>query len=244
MSDPSSPPVLPRASWPRIGAEALAIVGSILLAFAIDAWWDGLQETARQRSELENLAGDFGQAREELLEKRYFHSLIASSAREAGSRLATAGSEEVVPIPDTLVLAVLSLPTLDIANATLEELEMAADISAIEDPVLRSALVAWPRVVRDVFNEEATSQRLTEGRLIPLLREAADLTPAWERFQGWVDRHARGTPETRVRVAIPTRNSELLRNLLAERTHHEVATVAVLDRSVAHVDSILTLLQR
>ncbi len=33
--------------WKRIGIEAAAIVASILLAFAIDAWWSSKSEQAR-----------------------------------------------------------------------------------------------------------------------------------------------------------------------------------------------------
>ena len=33
-------------------AEALTITGSILLAFAIDAWWDGVQESDLDRAHL------------------------------------------------------------------------------------------------------------------------------------------------------------------------------------------------
>jgi hypothetical protein len=38
--------------WKRLSVEALAIVGSILLAFAIDAWWEDL---ARSSDEVESL---------------------------------------------------------------------------------------------------------------------------------------------------------------------------------------------
>ena len=32
--------------WPRIAAESAAIIASILLAFWIDAWWEGRQQSA------------------------------------------------------------------------------------------------------------------------------------------------------------------------------------------------------
>ena len=51
--------------WSRIGAESVAIVASILLAFAINAWWEDklerdleTQQLSRLRAELEvNVAG-------------------------------------------------------------------------------------------------------------------------------------------------------------------------------------------
>jgi hypothetical protein len=67
MKEPSSqpphpaeqPPAQPSARsipWARLGAESLTIVASILLAFAIDAWWDGRQAAAREADVLRALA--------------------------------------------------------------------------------------------------------------------------------------------------------------------------------------------
>ena len=33
-----------RKNWKRLALEAVVIVGSILLAFVIEAWWSGQQE--------------------------------------------------------------------------------------------------------------------------------------------------------------------------------------------------------
>lgn len=45
--------------WKRLSAEAVAIVGSILLAFAIDAWWENVQDARRQETLLTALLLDF-----------------------------------------------------------------------------------------------------------------------------------------------------------------------------------------
>ena len=42
-------------AWPRLIAESVAIVASILLAFAIDAWWDVQQTFAVEQELLSNL---------------------------------------------------------------------------------------------------------------------------------------------------------------------------------------------
>ncbi len=50
----------------RIFAEGIAIVVSILLAFAIDAWWDGSREREREATVLEGLQTEFEANRERL----------------------------------------------------------------------------------------------------------------------------------------------------------------------------------
>ena len=47
------------AHWSRILAEGSAIVVSILLAFAIQAWWEGRQSRALEQDTLDQLAANF-----------------------------------------------------------------------------------------------------------------------------------------------------------------------------------------
>ena len=52
--------------WKRLSVEAAAIVGSILLAFAIDAWWAERLERITEREELSRLYDEFSSNRERL----------------------------------------------------------------------------------------------------------------------------------------------------------------------------------
>ena len=45
--------------WKRITVEAAAIVASILLAFAIDAWWDELRDRVVERNVLSTIRAEF-----------------------------------------------------------------------------------------------------------------------------------------------------------------------------------------
>lgn len=54
--------------WLRIGAESVAIIASILIAFALDAWWDGRELAEREDWYLESLEKDFLENRENLEE--------------------------------------------------------------------------------------------------------------------------------------------------------------------------------
>ena len=52
--------------WRRVLIEGVVIVGSILLAFAIDAWWDERQERSLTDRRIEALLSEFEQARAEI----------------------------------------------------------------------------------------------------------------------------------------------------------------------------------
>jgi len=53
-------------NWPRIFAEGTAIVISILLAFTIDAWWQGRQDAALARAQIQSLADEIREGRNQL----------------------------------------------------------------------------------------------------------------------------------------------------------------------------------
>ena len=68
--------------WPRILAEGGAIVVSILLAFGIQAWWEGREEEQRRQALLRGLAADFTAAQGESDRvTNYYHRIY-----EAGER--------------------------------------------------------------------------------------------------------------------------------------------------------------
>ena len=54
--------------WPRIAAESAAIVGSILLAFWIDAWWDLRNQNEEARAYLQAIEAELNENRE-IIEK-------------------------------------------------------------------------------------------------------------------------------------------------------------------------------
>lgn len=55
--------------WQRLSIEAAAIVGSILLAFAIDAWWEDRQNLESEQFALRSLREDFSASRQELSQR-------------------------------------------------------------------------------------------------------------------------------------------------------------------------------
>ena len=48
----------PQIPWLRVFVEGVVIVASILLAFGLQAWWDGVQERIEEREIIERLISD------------------------------------------------------------------------------------------------------------------------------------------------------------------------------------------
>lgn len=87
--------------WLRIGTESIAIVGSILLAFAIDAWWDERQERTLESEYLAAIIDEIDQnidvsgdraGNRRILERSYSDLLHARMLLRTDSYIADAGS--------------------------------------------------------------------------------------------------------------------------------------------------------
>jgi hypothetical protein len=79
----------PRIPWGRLGAEGAVIVASILLAFAVQAWWEGRQEQRQEteyltalREELNEGLARLPQTETAFRETLYAHEALVGQFRE------------------------------------------------------------------------------------------------------------------------------------------------------------------
>ena len=84
--------------WLRLGAESVVIVGSILLAFAIDAWWADRQVRAEEQRILLSLTAEF-EFNLALIEREleYRHAVVSSILK-----IFDASAEEAILEPETV----------------------------------------------------------------------------------------------------------------------------------------------
>jgi hypothetical protein len=136
--------------WKRIAVEATAIVISILLAFAIDAWWDEKKERDVEHRTLEALRSDLVASSEEL--DRLLEGLAA--ARTNFARFQAATPAELIKIdPEAVRPIVISLVTPASFNpitATHDALSNDGRLGLISDPELLRHLSNWQRALDDI----------------------------------------------------------------------------------------------
>ena len=100
--------------WKRLTVEAAAIVGSILLAFAIDAWWDERLERAEENEQLIRLRAEFNTNIERIDERLSFSRMVESSSEfftliEAGLNQ----GQPTIDVPTTTLIWFLIAPTFE-----------------------------------------------------------------------------------------------------------------------------------
>jgi len=129
--------------WPRILAEGFAIVVSILLAFGIQAWWEGRQERALELKYVERLRADL-----EADTIRFNDIEVAFSIKVGVLRDLLRANGTPLPVRDANeLMARLDLSTYNavtqISSATFHEMESSGALRLLDDVSLRNALTEY-----------------------------------------------------------------------------------------------------
>ncbi len=130
--------------WLRVFVEGVVIVGSILLAFGIQAAWDGRQEREDERQALEALARDFESAAE-VIDRELLS--MDSVAIAANIILGWTGPSADSRHADSLALLMPSITRVASFQpplGTLQALLGSGDLRLIRNDSLRAALASFP----------------------------------------------------------------------------------------------------
>lgn len=129
--------------WPRIAAEGITIVASILLAFSIDAWWGDRQQRAAEQVVLHALLDDL-QAKQVLLAdmNRFSRAIYDSAIR----LLRIASGAEQKPSEDTIDRLIVDTWWVGSEalwdSAPMDQLVAGGDLSRISNPELVQELAS------------------------------------------------------------------------------------------------------
>jgi hypothetical protein len=147
-----------RIPWLRIVAESVAIVLSILLAFAIDAWWDERQEAEEEYEVLVGLEADFLDLRARLSRWEGFNR---TGVRLLDQFLSDSVASLDRAAADSAFFYVLLVNVLD-QGGPLEALLASGRLELIRNREIRSRLAKWPDWLEDIHTNDL-SRRETAG---------------------------------------------------------------------------------
>ena len=143
-----------KVPWLRISVEGAVIVGSILLAFAIDAAWERSQERGQEIRVLEALLTEFETNRANLPSYMDRHRQGSEASADIQERLREAGGGNTITLPDTLLFWPLATPSFDPATGAVSAALQSGDMRFIPDATLRQAVAGWPSRIADSRENE------------------------------------------------------------------------------------------
>ena len=161
--------------WLRLGAESVAIVASILLDFAIDAWWEDNQARAEEQTILLSLKAEF-EYNVALIERElgYRHAVVSSILK-----IFDASSERTVLEPETvdqLLGDVTWWGEAEYSTGAIDSLLQGGMLSIIENDELRRSLASLPGEYSASLRSEVQDQETARDIIYPFLSENASLT--------------------------------------------------------------------
>jgi len=205
----------------RIAAEALAIVASILLAFAIDAWWDDRAEARQEQRLLTALLAEFETNIETLQQARMEYErqyLLALRLLEyVPAKVSELDDAELVELFRSLLVA----GTIHLESGAHDGLLASGELNLVGNDTLRNRLAAWPSYVVEwseeqdsVFNEVFDMNRPYFAKLIPI----RSLQPGFAPFRDGDAPPAVPTIPVDLDALIESSRSVAFDNLVYQRT--------------------------
>ncbi len=233
--------------WMRIAVEAAAVVGSILLAFAIDAWWDDHQDRVEEQRIFVGLKSEFEQNLELIeIELSYRNAVIDSILEIFDASVAPNPLEPEVL--DGLIGDLTWWQNIKYSRGAIDGLLQSGELSLIENEDLRRDLASMPSRYDDTAASELYDQYTTLNVIIPFLNTHSSLSQ--------IANTAKGRPGTGKELAPPAypvgepqdhtgllRDPEFLGILVQEHWNHLGAISAyeslkaALENSIRLIDS-------
>jgi hypothetical protein len=158
-----------RIPWLRISAEGAAIIASILLAFAIDAWWDRVQADRDTQEILDAVLVEMESNLTSLQDSITHHEEIVDAIKIALEQTSIAG---------LLDEAVIDVEVFEPSTGALDTLIVTGMLAAIDEPALQISLGGFNRLASDLNERES---RAVEFRDAARRRIAAIGDPIWNR---------------------------------------------------------------
>jgi len=150
--------------------EGVVIVGSILLAFALDAWWDNQSRVAELREQAQVVAGEMAAAREALQSAHNAHELNGDFAAHLTDVLRSVPEGAEVVVSDTLVGPLLPQTTADVNTGSVEAFIAAGGLELVEGAEIRTALLGWSTRIEDLQDDEVHHRDFAAADLNRYLR--------------------------------------------------------------------------
>ena len=169
-----------RIPWKRLYVEAAAIVASILLAFAIDAWWADRLERREMVIVLDRLSAEFESNYTMLSDfqeqcRTQCRAAQASDSTYLEILAALDDGAEYVDVEDEMLATLMATPTFEAETPVLDGLVRSGRIQLIDDQKILSAIAYWDRMLRNTGELEARARTNVDSRLISILGDRGDI---------------------------------------------------------------------
>jgi hypothetical protein len=165
-----------KTRWTRFIYEALVIISSILIAFAIDAWWSNKSDQIQRKSLLLSLNEDFENSMKQLNELKYNHYKIERNLE----KLIIWSDIDILPKDytitfDSILGSIFWRQVYDPPMGTVESIISSSRFDLIENQKLLSELTKWKALIENLNQIESSKVEHFYNFLYPYLSSKVSL---------------------------------------------------------------------
>jgi len=155
--------------WKRISLEGIVIVVSILLAFAIDAWWDERNERIEETEVLLGLKSEFSRYRGEISNSiDYYANNRPLTAELIVATRKGSWDSEALNI-DAALNTIVDPKSHDFGGGVLDALISSGRLEIISDYDLRVRLANWSEVFGEIRDDEIRNAEFIMHHVFPYM---------------------------------------------------------------------------
>jgi hypothetical protein len=164
--------------WKRISVEGVAIVTSILFAFAIDAWWQNRLEQVSDNTHLATVVTELRAHEVLLAEAISSHKRTIVAGAELLEIFSPSPSAESVSRAPQAIADLMRFYHINAPFGALETAMSAGAIARMKNTELASALANWPVVIDDLLEEQGSGR----NHMFSFMAKMSDVTPMSDAF--------------------------------------------------------------
>jgi len=219
--------------WLRVGAESIAIVFSILLAFSINAWWEDRQDRGEESQLLDSLKIELQSNLNRIEVELSYRDAVVESILKIFA--AADGKASIEPQElDALIGDITWWADADFARGVIDQITQGGKLSLVEGEELRQLLASLPHLYELTRQIESDDKDITRNVINPFLSANA----AFSQIANTLINGRPGTGELPTEPLYPTLSrrdhSYLLQNeefqAILVRTHWDhLAAIEFLD---------------
>jgi hypothetical protein len=171
------------STWRRLAIEAPVIIVSILLAFAIDAWWDERGERQAEAIMLQRLQADFTELDEALKTVEKEHGWATEASLYFMNQPIGTILQPTEEIDRNVFLVFLASRTFNPGSGAIASFYNNGGGTLIQSKALADKILGWSGLVEELQEEEANLQKGVAERWSPFIASRVQIGP----YMGIVD---------------------------------------------------------
>ena len=209
-----------RRNVAKLALEGAVVVASILIAFALDAWWDDRQIQQETAEDLAIVQFELAENIRLVQVTMEIMNQVVAANNTLIAKLMAQPDSELVEIEDTTIFwGIFSNPTLDPSLGGTDAWIAAGRLGGLGSPILRQRLASVRGKVGDVVEEQHIAREIAVHEIYPLIKDqVGDIGLVQKLFSdGWHARQRTSVQAVSGSGTVSVPNSNALRFLLRAR---------------------------